>query len=571
MRLNPYSFLIKASSLNLLAFSFFFSALGQELIPLRELNSPYDEQNPVFSPTGEIFFSVGFHPENLGGPTDFGDVWMSKKDSKGEWQKPQHVSDLSSSGNDVLIGFSDALTALVYHSGNNQKRQGIHQYTRFGNSWNYVKPIEMGNFKNNGVHFSGRLLAEQNIIVMAMNSYGSFGNEDIYVSFRQSEGAWSSPLNMGPNINSFAQEQTPYLSADLQTIYFSTNIHGNRRGKDIYFAQRKSKSWDDWTQPQKIENANSIGSELGYVIVDEDEGFAIFTTTQNSDGFGDFMMVRYEPKEPLLAMLDVVDSPVEAFEDNKVEMIEESVSMISVEAQEEEQEIIKETGSEMDSVLVLAQDSVEVNVIEEIAGAQINIERQIIRVLDGKSMDEIPYKIEIGNDRGVKLTLDTQQEIWEKLEEPLWTNIVISSKGFIPRILEVKEWESIAVESKELLLQAAMTGTSIILNNIQFNRGTSDFADARSVQVLDNLVAFMKENQDIKIRLEGHTDNAGDPSLNKDLSMKRASKIRGYLTINGIDFERVRISGWGGSRPIADNQTEEGRNLNRRVEMLIEN
>lgn len=571
MRLNPYSFLKKASSLTLLAFSFFFSAIGQELIPLRELNSPYDEQNPVFSPNREIFFSRGFHPDNVGGPTDFGDVWMSKKDSKGVWQKPQHVSDLSSSGNDVLIGFLDALTALVYHSGNNEKRQGIHQYSRFGNSWNYVKPIEMGNFKNNGIHFSGRLLAEQNIIVMSMNSYGSFGNEDIYISFRQSEGTWSSPFNMGPNINSFAQEQTPYLSADLQTVYFSTNVHGNRRGKDIYFAQRKSKSWDEWTQPQKIENANSIGSELGYVIVDEDEGFAIFTTTQNSDGFGDFMMVKYEPKEPLLELVDEVESPQEAFADSNVEVTEESVSIISEEAQEEGSEIIKEIESEKDSVVVLAQDSVEVNVIEEVAVTQEIIERQTIRVLDAKSMEAIPYKIEIGNDRGVKLILDSQQEIWEKLEEPLWTNILISSKGFVPTLLEVKEWESLEVDSKDILLQPAMSGTSIVLNNIQFNRGTSDFADARSVQVLDNLVAFMKENQDLKIRLEGHTDNAGDPSLNKDLSMKRASKIRGYLTINGIDFERVRISGWGGSRPVADNQTEEGRNLNRRVEMLIEN
>jgi outer membrane protein OmpA-like peptidoglycan-associated protein len=376
---------------------------------------------------------------------------------------------------------------------------------------------------------------------------------------------------MGPAINSFAQEQTPYLSADLQTIYFSTNIHGNRRGKDIYFAQRKSKSWDDWTQPQKIENANSIGSELGYVVVDEDEGLAIFTTTQNSDGFGDFMMVKYEPKEPLLALLEEVDSPVEAIEESIVEKTEESVAMISEETQEEKTDIVIETGSEKDSVLVIEQDSLEVNAFEKVDDTQVSIEREIIRILDAKSMEEIPYKIEIGNDRGVKLTLDSQGEIWEKLEEPIWTNIVISSKGFIPRILEVEEWESIAVEIRELLLQPAMTGTSIVLNNIQFNRGTSDFADARSVQVLDNLVAFMKENQDLKIRLEGHTDNAGDPSLNKDLSMKRASKIRGYLTINGIDFERVRISGWGGSRPVADNQTEEGRNLNRRVEMLIEN
>lgn len=571
MRLKSNSFFIKASSLFLLAFSFFFLAVGQERIALRELNSPYDEQNPVFSQTGELFFSVGFHPENLGGPTDFGDIWMSKKDSKGEWQKPQHVSDLSSSGNDVLIGFPDALTALVYHSGNNQKRQGIHQYSRFGNSWNYVRPIEMGNFKNNGVHFSGRLLSDKNIIVMGMNSYGSFGNEDIYISFRQSEGIWSSPFNLGPAINSYAQEQTPYISSDLQTIYFSSNVHGNRRGKDIYFSQRKSQSWDDWTQPQKIENTNSIGSELGYVIFDQEEGFAIFTSTQNSDGFGDFMMVKYEPKEPLLAMLEDVALSVEAVEESNIQMTEESVATISEEVQKEETEIIKEIAPKKDSVLVIEENVVELNESEKVENDQVINAIQVIKVLDANSLNEIQYKIELGNDRGSKLVLESQEEIWQKLEEPVWTNIVISSKGFIPRILEVEEWRVVAEESKEVLLQPALSGTSIVLNNIQFNRGTSDFADARSVQVLDNLVVFMKENQDIKIRLEGHTDNAGDPSLNKDLSMKRASKIRGYLTINGIDFERVRISGWGGSRPIADNQTEEGRNLNRRVEMLIEN
>jgi outer membrane protein OmpA-like peptidoglycan-associated protein len=127
------------------------------------------------------------------------------------------------------------------------------------------------------------------------------------------------------------------------------------------------------------------------------------------------------------------------------------------------------------------------------------------------------------------------------------------------------------LEGKEILLKPAVAGAAIILDNIQFNRGTSDFADSKSIQVLDNLVSFLKENEQIKIRLEGHTDNAGDPSLNKDLSLKRASKIRGYLTLNGIEFERVRISGWGGTRPIADNNSEEGRTINRRVEMLIEN
>jgi len=559
MSKSSYFFFAKASSLFLLAFSFFFTANAQELIPISVLNSPYDEQSPVISPTGELFFTVGFHPGNIGGPTDYGDVWMSKKDNNGKWQKPQHIPSLSTSGNDVLIGFLDALTALVYHSGNNGKRQGIHQYSRFGNSWNYLRPLEMGNFKNNSMHFSGRLVPDGNIIVMSMNSFGTFGNEDIYVSFRQSENVWTSPMNLGPQVNSFAQEQTPYLSIDLQTIYFSSNVHGNGRGKDIYFAQRKSQSWEDWTTPQKIGLANSTGSELSYTVIDLNNGLAIFTTTQNSEGFGDFMLVKFEAKEPLASLEIKEETPdADAFSNPATQV--DSVVLIA----ETENESVEET------VATVNEESI---VQEDVQPEDMTLETSVkvrnpIRILNGQTMEEVSYQLEIGNERGLKKILESQNDVWELLEEPQWNTIFISAKGFLPKMLADTEWEDL--EGKDLLLQPAISGAAIVLDNIQFNRGTSEFADSKSIQVLDNLVTFMKVNEDIKIRLEGHTDNAGDPSLNKDLSMKRASKIRGYLTINGVDFERVRISGWGGSRPIADNQTEDGRVLNRRVEMLIE-
>ncbi|WP_194974913.1 OmpA family protein [Aquiflexum lacus] len=555
-----YFYLSKASRLFLLAFSFFFTARAQELIPLSILNSPYDEQSPVISPNEELFFTVGFNPMNIGGPTDYGDIWMSKKDPTGEWQIPQHVPSLSTSGNDVIIGFLDALTALVYHSGNNNKRQGIHQYSRFGNSWNYLRPLEMGSFKNNAMHFSGRLVPQGNVIVMSMNSYGTFGNEDIYISFKQSESVWTSPLNLGPQVNSFAQEQTPYLSNDLMTIYFSSNVHGNGRGKDIYFSQRQSQSWEDWTPPQKIDLANSTGSELSYTLIDQSDKMAIFTTTQNSEGFGDFMMIQFEPKAPL-ASLEIIETIPESLAEEKSVIKEDSLMLIA----ESENNTIQETVPIVNEAVIIQEETLS---DEENISAS-SIARKLVRIINGQTLEEVPYQIEIGNERGLKRVVETQDEIWEMLQEPQWNTINIISQGFLPKMLDSSDWYEL--EGKDLLLQPAISGTAIVLDNIQFNRGTSDFADSKSIQVLDNLVIFMKVNEHIKIRLEGHTDNAGDPTLNKDLSMKRASKIRAYLTINGVDFERVRISGWGGSRPIADNQTEEGRVLNRRVEMLIEN
>jgi outer membrane protein OmpA-like peptidoglycan-associated protein len=568
MKLSSTKISIKASGFFLLAFFLFSALFGQEIKAIKSLNSPYDEQNPVFSPNGEIFFTVGFHPENTGGPTDFGDIWMGKMDENGDWQKPQRVAYLSTIGNDVLVGFTDALTALVYHSGQNGKKQGIHQYSRFGNSWNYLRPLEMGNFKNNGTHFSGRLSSDGNILIMSMASFGSFGNEDIYVSFKQSETVWSSPLNLGAQINSFAQEHTPYLSEDLQTLYFSSNAKETRRGKDIYYSQRTGKAWDNWTTPLPLHHTNTQGSEMGYAKFQGSKNKAIFTSTQNSEGFGDFFTIDFQTIQPLIAQADLAESkpqkPVEPVINTKKEEIVILEKTDSVKA-----ESYPEKSSDVTTVRDIARTEKEP--LQEIIQLskptpQYNGEIQILDIL---TKDPVDYKMEIGNGRGVKKEKLTQNQVWEDLEDPQWVSISISSKGYLPRILDRQGW--IDLEGKEILLTPAVAGTAIILENIQFNRGTSDFADAKSIQVLDDLVKFLKENTDIKIRLEGHTDNAGDPSLNKDLSMKRASKIRGYLTLNGVEFERVRISGWGGTRPIADNSTEEGKIKNRRVEMLIEN
>jgi outer membrane protein OmpA-like peptidoglycan-associated protein len=560
----------KASGFFLLAFFFFSAVKGQEISPLRPLNSPYDEQNPVVSPNGELFFTVGFHPENSGGPTDFGDIWYSKKEGSGAWQKPQRLGDLSTTGNDVLVGFSDALTALVYHSGHNGKKQGIHQYSRFGNSWKYLRPLEMGNFKNNGTYFSGTLSTDGNTLVMSMASFGSFGNEDIYVSFKQSESVWTSPLNLGPQINTYAQEHTPYLSEDLQVIYFSSNFKDNRRGKDIFYSQRIGTDWNKWTAPLPVSNTNSQGSEMSYMKLPGGEGHAIFTSTQNSEGFGDFFMIKFQEIEPLVAAVEPNRQQEQVTSDSLLIIEKAGVEIeekVNINKSASGFSITNTTKVATDTTPTVTKITQNENPTEKPVLEPAH-DRAAINILDASTKYPIEYKIEIGNERGLKREIASQGQLWTELEDAQWVNISINSKGYLPQLFDKNSF--VELEGKEILLNPAVAGTAIILENIQFNRGTSDFADAKSIQVLDDLVLFLKENSSITIRLEGHTDNAGDPSLNKDLSMKRASKIRGYFTLNGIEFERIRISGWGGTRPIADNNTEDGRIINRRVEMLIE-
>ncbi|MCL6259882.1 OmpA family protein [Aquiflexum sp. TKW24L] len=571
MNLKSKRISLKASGFILLAFFLLSAVSAQEITQIKPLNSPYDEQNPVFSPNGELFFTIGFHPDNSGGPTDFGDIWYSKKDGNGAWYKPQRVADLSTTGNDVLIGFSDALTALVYHSGQNGKKQGIHQYSRFGNSWNYLRPLEMGNFKNNGTYFSGRLSSDSNTLVMSMASFGSFGNEDIYVSFKQSESVWTSPLNLGPQINTYAQEHTPYLSDDLKTLYYSSNSKDSRKGKDIFYSQRIGTDWNKWTNPLPLNYTNSQGSEMSYMKFPGNDGNALFTSTQNSEGFGDFFMVKFQTIEPLAQEEVTIPTLPKAIVQEQILPNNETLAIVGkMDSVKTNTEAIKPIIPTIlaDTVARIAEITPEETPVKPSISKPIQ-RREMVKVLDAQTKNPIVHKIEISNERGIKKVMPSQEQLWSELEDSQWVNFTVSSKGYLPQLLDKTSW--MEAEGNEILLKPAVAGTAIILENIQFNRGTSDFADAKSIQVLDDFVLFLKENPSIKIRLEGHTDNAGDPSLNKDLSMKRASKIRAYLTINGIEFERVRTSGWGGTRPIADNNTEEGRTINRRVEMLIEN
>lgn len=560
MIINDFTNIIKkASSVILLAFLLSGSTFSQEISSLKILNSSYDEQHPVISPKGEVFFSVGFNPESLGGSTDFGDIWMAKKSNLGEWELPIHVKSLSTTGNDVLVGFPDALTAYVYHSGTlNGLKQGIHQYSRFGLEWNHVSALEMGNFRNQGNHFSGRLSADNAVIIMSMTSFGSYGNEDIYVSEQVREGTWSSPQNLGPDINTDLQEQTPSLSADLSTIYYSSNSNRLGSGRDVFMSKRIGDSWDNWSKPSPLEQVNTQGAELSYVVFDTEKNLAFYTSTQNSEGFGDLMMITHQ-----IDAQESVEEILVTQAQSETIIKKEKIEIAKIDSIKKETSIATIADA---SVLILDEDIDSVSIIKpQLPDTKFNL---AFTVLDANTKESIPFEIAYTNKQGFKKLTNNPQDLKDAFDNNAIERFVIASNGYIPKDFIASDWIAKGVDTIELL--PIKTGASIVLDNIQFNRGTSDFADANSIQLLDDLVDFMKVNPTLRIRLEGHTDNAGDPQLNKELSMNRASKIRGYMTLKGVDFERVRIAGWGGSKPIADNSTEEGKTLNRRVEMIIE-
>lgn len=90
-----------------------------------------------------------------------------------------------------------------------------------------------------------------------------------------------------------------------------------------------------------------------------------------------------------------------------------------------------------------------------------------------------------------------------------------------------------------------------------------------SVVLLSEVAAILKKYPEAVIEIAGHTDNIGNEVLNRQLSEQRAGAVKRYLTVRGISPARLTVSGYGSAKPIADNRTVKGRQLNRRVEFIV--
>jgi outer membrane protein OmpA-like peptidoglycan-associated protein len=112
-------------------------------------------------------------------------------------------------------------------------------------------------------------------------------------------------------------------------------------------------------------------------------------------------------------------------------------------------------------------------------------------------------------------------------------------------------------------------GQIVLLQKIHFATDSDKIVKKKSFLAMDTVIKILKANPDMKVRIEGHTDDQGSMAHNMDLSERRAESVKKYLVENGIDGDRLETVGYGPKKPIADNKTKKGRAKNRRVEFHI--
>jgi outer membrane protein OmpA-like peptidoglycan-associated protein len=525
---KTFSFLIFTS------FFFAFYSFGQKIghISLDKINSAFDEQNPIVSPDGQrLYFTRSGHPRNEGGVIDRGDIWYSERDSL-SWSEPKHGgSTINHKGLNGIIGFSangERIYLINYMDNTGLIQKGITMSEWVKDHWSIPQPLNIRFFSNSSEYISGTISIDEKVMILSMKSFDNYGNEDLYVTQRQDDGNWSEPQNLGIAVNTYAEEWSPFLAGDMETLYFSSNGQETTGGREIYKTRRRGASWTNWEQPINLGSTiNTSGTELGYFMPYKGD-LAYFSSTQNSQGFGDIFAIKLD---------------------------------------ESAREVQKET-------LIVQQQEIE----KEPAFSVITMTMQVLDALWEKPIDAV-VTLMYGNKATEINTAEVdspEKKFLITMPEGTEVNVEISAEGY----LNYKESFTVASISERstktstnvegFRLTPKVIGTKVKIENVLFEEGSATFSNKEiSLKNLDGLVALLEANPAMEIRLEGHTDNRGNPILLKELSLKRVDAVKEYITSKGINSARVETIGYGAENPVGRNSTDKGRGLNRRVEFVI--
>lgn len=265
------------------------------------VNTEYEEILPLISPDGRtMFFSRVLYPENTGGKFAGSDIWVARWDDSGKrWAKAGAVPKLNDKGNNAVVGVSaDGNTIYLMKTTSAGKPSGIYFARRIGNTWSRPELIPINNIEPRGF-LSFYASPDFEVIFISMRGNDSRGEEDLYVTYRNSSGDWTAPKNLGSSVNTSGAEFSPFLSADKKRLYFSSTGHKGLGDADIFYCDRLYNSWDTWSAPRNLGDKINTKSFEGYFSL---YGDTIAYFASNRDGrYADIYKIRVVPGNEILA------------------------------------------------------------------------------------------------------------------------------------------------------------------------------------------------------------------------------------------------------------------------------
>lgn len=340
-------------------------------------------------------------------------------------------------------------------------------------------------------------------------SHSQSDDLDIMVAYKDDEGIWSSVEKLPSQVNSSGRERSPFIHFDGETLYFVSERSPSIGGSDFFMAKRLSDS--TWSEPENLGfPLNSFGDEFSLVVN------AAGTHGYLSSNRGKDIV----PEQDAMAEMDLYE-------------------FVLPEHMKPEQRLFK------DFVVIHADTRIPLG-LANVKLKSLN-EKE---VYTGTSSKNTGLVRAMHDGRGA-------------------LRVSAYKKGYLPYSAIVSK-AGLADNSKlyELPLVPLKSADSFVLRNLLFDTDKSDLLSA-SEQELRLLKKLLADNPALNATIIGHTDNQGGRTYNQRLSEDRAMAVLEWLVDAGIDAERLMAEGKGMSMPVASNDNEEGRALNRRTEIQL--
>lgn len=387
------------------------------------------------------------------------------------------------------------------------------------------------------------------------NARDGYGSCDLYYSERIGQ-RWTEPKNMGQTVNSSAWDSQPTIASDGRTLFFVSNRRGGKGKNDIWYTYKKDN--DKWTKPINLDSTiNTPGNDM-YPFIHPSNTSLYFSSDYHL-GMGGFDIFYSNIVDGKFTPAQNIGYPINTSSDETSFIVSPSGKKAIFSTS------LKDSKG--------GKDLYEFDLYEKAQPIPVVY-------MKGKTFDKftskplaVNFEVKDINKNSLIASSSSDPQTGEYLVVlPLGATYALNAWAdgylFYSENFKLNDISKSNSYQKDIFLIPIIEGESVVLNNIFFETNTFSLLPS-SQSELNTLLELLQKNKNIVIEISGHTDNVGSQEYNLELSKKRANSVKTYLEEMGIEAIRLKSKGFGQTKPIAGNETEEGRAKNRRTEFKI--
>ena len=274
------------------------------------INTTYDEINPVISPDGKtLFFTRVNHPENFYGEYDSEDIWYSELQPNGEWSVAKRLENLNLARYNSVLSISQEgktllLNGIFNKKGNFFRKRGLSFSYLTDQGWSPPSRVYVQGLSriNRGAKSNTTLSFDGEYMILSLSKKYNSEKTDLFVTAKINDSYWTKPKRI-KSLKTKYNEDAPFLSSDNRVLYFSSNRSGNY---NIYKTKRISEEWDTWTMPVQLSDTINSTAWESYFKTNEKGSWAYFSSTAKTMGNSDLYKVKLFEENPYVVINGLV-------------------------------------------------------------------------------------------------------------------------------------------------------------------------------------------------------------------------------------------------------------------------